>query len=126
MREPQRLRRGIGCADGDGVGEGRRRPVEHAGRLLDAEQRGCPRRGTEPEGVDRKPDRSNREAGEDDEPNRVRNDPPQAEPGHDGEEAGEDEDGCDHRPHRLPEEDQPRPPDGALDSAAGLGLDRRG
>ena len=55
-----------------------------------------------------------------------RNDPPEAEPGDDREEAGEDENGCDHRPHRLPEEDQPRAPDGALDAAAGLRLDAEG
>ena len=40
--------------------------MEHAGRLLDAEQRRGARRGAEPEGADGEPDGRDGEAGEDD------------------------------------------------------------
>ena len=126
VREPQRLRGGIGRADGDGVGEGRRRPVEHAGRLLDAGSAAARAGARSRKARTASQTRGDDKTGEDDEADRVRNDPPQAEPGDDGEQAGEDEDGCDHRPHRFPKEDQPGTPDGALDSAAGRGLDAGG
>ena len=100
--------------------------MKHAGRLLDAEQRRGARRRAEPEGADGEPDGGDGEADEDDEADRVGDDPPQAEPGDDGEQAGEDENRRDDRPYRFPQEDEPGAPDRALDAAPGFCLDAGG
>ena len=107
---PQRLRGRVAGADGDRVGEGGRRPVEEAARLLDAKERRGAGRRPQPDGPDHGHDRGDREGNQDDDADGIGHHPPQPKPGDDGEEGRDEQDRHYRGPDRFPQNHQPGAP----------------